>query len=329
MQDVSSHSSRIAALRPWHGTVREGCFANFLGAMTALEFVAKHPPSNAVITASGGGESTAALPTPKDGELFFEFVSLLAAVKAAEERFVMLELGGGYAARSVDAALALRRFNPLPAFLVVVEAEPTHFAWAKRHFAVNGLDPEQHWLINAAVSDRNVPVPFLTGAGYYFNQVLGAAEANFLFNAVQQHNLCEVTLRNLLQSGEAGLSIPMGDTGGTRFDIRFVNAVPLNDLLRPVPHVDLLDMDIQGAEVEVLRPAMAAIDEKVKRVHIGTHGQDLHEATTALFAECGWNRVFDFAPKTIHRTSGGSFETQDGILAFANPKLLSSQQSVA
>ncbi|MBM3492199.1 MAG: hypothetical protein FJX68_17515 [Alphaproteobacteria bacterium] len=169
MQDVSKHSDSIARLRPWRGTVAPGCFANFLGAQTALEFVARHPPSNAVIAPPEGGEAMARLPTPRDGELFFEFASLLDAVREAEERFVMLELGGGYAARSVDAALALRRFNPLPAFLLVVEAEPTHFAWAEQHFRANSLDPEQHWLINAAVSSQNQPVPFLIGAGYYFN----------------------------------------------------------------------------------------------------------------------------------------------------------------
>ncbi|MBM3492198.1 MAG: FkbM family methyltransferase [Alphaproteobacteria bacterium] len=155
--------------------------------------------------------------------------------------------------------------------------------------------------------------------------MLRGPEAHFLFNAIKANNLSEATLQNLLLSGSAGLSIAMGDACATKFDVRFVNAIPLADLLRPLSHVDLLDMDIQGAEVEVLGSAMAAIDAKVKRAHVGMHGQDLHDATRALFVERGWRPVFDFAPQTVHRTSGGAFETQDGILAFGHLRLLTSQ----
>ncbi|MDE0728198.1 MAG: hypothetical protein OSB82_17250, partial [Alphaproteobacteria bacterium] len=75
------------------------------------------------------------LPIVSDGEPFFEFAANHRAVHAARDRFTMVELGGGYAARSVDAYTALQIFNPLACQLVIVEAEPTHFQWAKRHLA--------------------------------------------------------------------------------------------------------------------------------------------------------------------------------------------------
>jgi hypothetical protein len=36
-----------------------------------------------------------------------------------------------------------------------VEAEPTHFQWMLQHFRDNGLDPADHDLIEAAVSERS------------------------------------------------------------------------------------------------------------------------------------------------------------------------------
>jgi len=39
----------------------------------------------------------------------------------------MDELGGGFAARTVDAHATLQRLNPLPGGFIVVKAEPTHF----------------------------------------------------------------------------------------------------------------------------------------------------------------------------------------------------------
>ena len=69
----------------------------------------------------------------------------------------MVELGGGYAARTVDAHAALQLHNPMPSRYVVVEAELTHFSWALRHMHANGIDPDDHWMINALVGVDNKP----------------------------------------------------------------------------------------------------------------------------------------------------------------------------
>lgn len=87
-----------------------------------------------------------------DGKEYFEWVDVAAAMRAARGCFIMVELGAGYAARSVDANVLLQRLNPMPAMHVVVDGSPEHVDWAKRHFATNGIAPELHSFVHAVVN---------------------------------------------------------------------------------------------------------------------------------------------------------------------------------
>ncbi len=53
--------------------------------------------------------------------------------------------------------------------------------------------------------------------------------------------------------------------------VRRVRAVTLESLLRDEQTVDLIDIDVQGAEADVLEPAAEVLDEKVRRIFVGTH----------------------------------------------------------
>ena len=78
-----------------------------------LEFVERHHPSNTQHEDNGGNVSIR-LPTVDDGEPFLEFTAIYKAVRVARERFVMVKLGGGYAAHSVNAQQTLQDLNPMP-----------------------------------------------------------------------------------------------------------------------------------------------------------------------------------------------------------------------
>jgi len=92
--------------------------------MTDLEFVECHHPSNTQ-QEDNGGTVPIRLPTVEDGEPFFESAAIYKAARAARERFFIVELGGGYAAHSVDAHQAPQDLNSMPCQLVIVEAAPT------------------------------------------------------------------------------------------------------------------------------------------------------------------------------------------------------------
>ena len=72
--------------------------------------------------------------------------------------------------------------------------------------------------------------------------------------------------------------------------------------MSPLPLVDLMDIDIQGAENVVIHPAMEMLNARVKRLHIGTHSPDIHSGLWELFFANEWICEFDYAPATTHQT---------------------------
>jgi len=234
----------------------------------------------------------------------------------------MIELGGGYAARCVDAFTALGRENPMPSLFVLVEAEPTHFQWARRHMAANGMDPDAQWLINALVGVDEGPRLFMVGEGFYGNAAVSPEEIDQVVRNMASPEETATVLRNLLRGGRCGLDISYHtDIGIQFFDYGFVNTVALPDILTPLDRVDLIDIDIQGAEAEVIPAAMAELDRKVGRVQLASHGGAIHRGMWDLFFEHEWDCEVDFTPSSRHQTEWGSFDTEDGILHFVNPRL--------
>ncbi len=318
MDQLEAMVRTFAETQPWQGEVPRGCFPNFLGVMTEEIFVADYAPSNGVLSNDGLINRT---PAPKfdDGEIFFEQAAIHKAVEAAHDKFVMVELGGGYAARTVDAHAALQRHNPMPSRFVVVEAEPTHFRWAERHMRTNGIDPDEHWLINALVAADRAPKAFLLGEGFYGNGTVPDGDVDQLIANLRGDLTPADVLATLLKTGRCGVQQPYQVADGVRhFDFGFVSAMPLRDILMPLDHVDLMDIDIQGGESEVLPAAMDIIDRKVRRVHLATHGAERHSQMWDLFFEHGWLCEADYAPNSTHHSEWGSFENNDGILDLVN-----------
>ncbi len=321
MNDLGPLVDEFANLDPWYGECKAGCFPNFLGVMTDLAFVERHHPSNMARPANDGTFTTN-VPKVMDGEPFFEFAAIRKAVEAAQDKFVMVELGGGYGARSVDAHKVLQDRNPMPCQLVIVEAEPTHFQWARQHLTANGIDPNDHWLINAAVSIDSQPQLFMRGSGVFFNGIVDPHDIKSLAEQITEQGASDQVLYNLMSAGRCGMSIPYRSAAGDDvFDYAFVSAMALGDILAPLPHVDLMDIDIQGAEDTVIEPAMDLLNKRVRRLHIGTHRADIHSGLWELFFANEWVCEFDYPPFSRNSTPWGDFETSDGILHFHNINL--------
>ena len=320
MNNLGRHVDLFSKLQGWSGDVPEGVVVNFLGVLTAAEFLELYSPSNTIVT-SMGSRAAASVPGVDDGEPFFEFASLYDAVLSAEGCFTMVELGGGYASRCVDAQAALDRYNAMPSKYVVVEAEPVHFEWAKRHMRANGIDPDQHWMINGAVSDTAEPVLFLVGEGLYYNGIIAAEDALDLCGQIDKLGQTQSVLRNMMATGHLGVQIPYSSKAGKHLhDMKYVSARPLSELLQPLGVVDLMDVDIQGAEISVLPPAMRVLNDKVKRLHLGTHGREVHKFMWDMFFENEWVCEYDFPPFSDIETDWGNFSTSDGILTFVNTR---------
>jgi FkbM family methyltransferase len=231
------------------------------------------------------------VPAPEvNGLEYYEWVDLVHAVMAAQERFVMVELGAGYGRWAVRAARLVEALNPMPCTLVAVEAEPTHFQWLLEHFRDNDLDPDRHHLVCAPVARSRDAVNFLVGqAATCYGQAIVAAPVP-------------------REDGLVPQSMP---------------AVTLADILDPHERVDLIDLDIQGAELDVLGAAIDLLDERVKRLQIGTHGLEIEAGLRRLFQDHGWGIEQDFAcgSKVYVPKLGRDLDVGDGVQTWVNPRL--------
>ncbi|MGI0489601.1 FkbM family methyltransferase [Pantanalinema rosaneae CENA516] len=224
-----------------------------------------------------------------DNEEYFEWIDILESVVLAQDRFTMIELGAGFGRWLVRAAVAMQQYAPdLPVKLIGVEAEPTHFQWMQQHFRDNGINPDDHLLVEAAVDEQDGEVLFHVGKpDEWYGQAIAPDATSQSLDTVQT-----------------------------------VRSVSLNQILAQVDGVvDLVDVDVQGSEFLVFRSAMTAMNRQVKRVHISTHTTDIERELRLLFRQHGWHKLNDFACLTTEQTEWGEVAFGDGVQTWMNPRL--------
>jgi hypothetical protein len=305
-------------IKPWSGDVPAGYVVDALGILTDARFlVSRTGPFEAHY------ETTQRPSLATWGEGFLELADWLLAARDARGYFVGVSLGAAYGAQLVLASKALAAINPLRYRLVGVEPVPENCAWIRDHMALNGIDPEEHWIVQAALGPDNEPVLFPVGApgsGRTGCTDTNAALSRRTYAAlICARGSAEQALENILSYNSTGLGYDLG--AGFEGEVKFVSAVTLHDVLMPFDQVDLLEADIQHAEINVFPPFIDVLNRKVRRVHIGTHGREAHELLSALFSGAGWEIVFDYAPDTRHITELGPLELIDGVLSARNPAL--------
>jgi FkbM family methyltransferase len=225
-------------------------------------------------------------------EEIFEWIALAESVRAAPEKFTMIELGAGYGRWLVAGAVLARRLRPgLPLKLVGVEAEPTHFAWMQQHFSDNDLNPAEHELIHAAVAAQSGTVQFVDSADPSLDY------GQYVWDGVQ--------------------------ADPARPPPRAAPAVGINDLLVRHDLIDLIDMDIQGYERAVVPAGIEEMNKRVKRVIIGIHEPiEIGTELTAVFKANGWKNLVSFPFKSRVETEYGPISFTDGVQYWLNPRLV-------
>ena len=89
-----------------------------------------------------------------------------------------------------------------------------------------------------------------------------------------------------------------------------------------VEQIDAVHIDIQEEEQRVVPALMPLLNERVRRVHIGTHSHQIHDELGALFAANGWTprRILPFMGRAVP-TEIGPVDVNDGIQSWRNPRL--------
>jgi hypothetical protein len=324
MNDLEAFQDIFADIEPFSGTVPKGFVVDFLGQLTEAEF--------RTIWLSGESDSwdrerhiQTETPTLNDGEGWFEIFNWIAAAREARGSYVMMTLGACYAAQAVGSYLALQKLNPMPARLVAVEGVSDNIDWVLRQFRNNGIDPDEHWIIEAVLSDNNQPVIFpVGGAGLGNQSAMGMNSAGGreqLAQSMVGSDRASAILNNIITTNGTGVEVDLVPDveHDTKAELRFVSAVTLNNLLAPFDRVDFVEADIQMSEVIVFPPAMEQMSRKVRRVHMGTHTDEIHDLMVRLYESYGWEIIFSYPPKRSFETPYGSWTNDDGVLTAVNP----------
>jgi hypothetical protein len=319
---MEEYATLFDGIVPWSGDVPKGYLVDFTGTLLDARFRTMFGIDPETV---GGGFQQTRLPTIEDGEGWFEAADWVLAAREARGSFAMMTLGACYGAQAVGSYRVLQHLNPMPCKLVAVEPDPENCEWVKRHFRDNGIDPEAHWLVQTVLSDRTEPVLFPigspgTGAQNCFSTNEAGARTNYANDFIKAGRAAEA-LSNLLLHNTTGIIKALVPGEPFMAEIKLVSAITLRELLGPFDRVDYLEADIQQSEILVFPPFIDLLRKKVRRIHIGTHGQSVHWSLHDLFATHGWEIVFSFEPNARHETALGSFETNDGVLTVRNPDL--------
>jgi FkbM family methyltransferase len=299
---ITRHHKVFYEFVPFSGPAEKGYEIDFLGCRIRDEFWA--PPFRAAIPHTS---------YPPFNEDYFEWIDLLESVVSAKRTYTMIELGAGFGRWLVRAAQAVRQHGGLPFHLIAVEAEPAHFEWIPLHFRDNNIDPADHILIHAAVTDHAGDALFRVGRR----------------KRPEQSEATEWYGQSLANLGEVSKSRAEGEYRGFPVlkhkrgwkSIR-VPGITLSDLLGDLDHVDLIDLDVQGEELKVISSAIEEVTRKAKRLHIGTHSEEVEIGLRRVLRDHHWECRADYACGSTSQTPWGPIQFNDGVQSWLNPSLV-------
>jgi FkbM family methyltransferase len=279
----------LALLEAFHvagQTAEPGIIRNFLG--TGIEPLVCPP----ILTTRAG--MVEGLPIPGNWHAdIAEWAAALRSVDLAATRgqttYRIIEAGCGWGCWITNMGVAARA-RGLAVDLIGIEGDAYHLTSAAKTLVLNGFEVGQFSLHHGVAGPRPgkaiFPVHATDGANW-------GAEPVFYPDP------------------------PILAAATHRKDVQILDCMTLTDLAHGQP-VDLLHIDIQGAEVDFIRGNFDAITAHVKRVLIGTHSRVIEGQLCDWFARHGWRMEMDRA--VIATLADGKPITQiDGVQLWANP----------
>lgn len=235
----------------------------------------------------------------REGVDRFEWDAVLDSVASCGANYTMVELGAGFGWWGINAATALRRDYPgKPGRIILVEAEPQHYQFLQMAVADNPLPGIQYDTLQVAVGPADGCDLFYTGrsADWYGQRLILDYHREHLASGAEEH----------FQRDEVTIKTSDG------YELSEVGVMPLRRILEPSEDVDLIDMDIQGSELDVVGSSLETLRSKCRRLYIATHSREIHEALLGLL-EPDWDIVAAFPPEATVHTAIGPVKLQDGV----------------
>ncbi|MGN7829743.1 FkbM family methyltransferase [Agrobacterium radiobacter] len=250
------------------------------------------------------------VPIPIIDEEYFEWVDILQSASEAKGRFVVVELGAGYGRWAARACLAARQRGVADINAILVEAEPVHAEWSAQHMRNNGIDNFR--VFQAAIGPSVGKTQFVVEMP---DQNAASAPDAWYGQAL---NWTDESHHRPTGRTYQGFDVIDNGTGWGTIN---VNVLPLEQIINGIDLVDIIDMDIQGAEGDVVEASIDLMSDRVKRVHIGTHSHEVEDRIRKVMTEAGWHKVWDFSCGATSITPYGAVAFQDGVQSWLNPRL--------
>lgn len=223
-------------------------FTNFLGVRMRPEI---YPP---VLADKLGLVEGMPLPSAWHADLS-EWGSCLRALEASGDHFTILELGCGWGCWMNNMGVAAKAMGKTIK-LYGVEALVDHIDFARQALADNGISQCEYELI------RGIAGKASNGA------LFPLVESGINWGGQAYFNPSDEMIAEKVGSGQYEL----------------VPIVDLASVFADVPVIDLLHVDIQGAELDLLTEMFDFISQKVRYVFIGTHSKQIEGGLIDLFS---------------------------------------------
>ncbi len=275
--------------------VRPSSVTDFLGVKTDVEFVpwAKH----------FAGQRLAAPPIPDDSirAEAIEYFAVLHAFDTAPSRarFTLAELGASFGPWICTAGVVARRLGFQKIRLIAVEASQFMHRLIRTHLENNDLRSE---LLPGLYAKVLCGAVWVDESTLYFPKVTSAMNNGFQASSGSVDTDCV---------GRTVESVP-------------VQGMTLPRILGDEEQIDLLHIDIHGAEAQVVPKAIDLLNARVRRLLLGTHSRYIDGLMMKIFHEAGWVLLRERPTKfTFVPALGGldGMTTRDGGQYWINPRL--------
>jgi FkbM family methyltransferase len=264
---------------------RPGLVVNFLGVAIAPKFLPL------VLEGMAGQVQPVPIPANWHADIA-EWGAVLRAIDLAKNTFTMAELGCGWGCWINNACVPAKR-RGLRVHGIGVEGDLGHIKFAREACALNGLEPHEITLHNALASGKDgyalFPVQEHAGHAWGLEAVFDATPAQ-REKALRERSHLELRTMSM-----------QSVTQGRR--------------------LDLLHIDIQGAEVDVVRDSLDFLGRNVAYMMIGTHSRQIEGQLMDLLLPQGWVLEIERAA-ILTLADGKPLVTVDGVQGWRNPTLL-------
>jgi FkbM family methyltransferase len=251
-------------------------------------------------------------PTNSLNEEYFEWLELLKSVENAKNNFVFVELGAGFGKWSARAYKACLLNNINNIRLIVVEGEPQHAQWLKEHLRYNNIPSNSIIFEEALISNYDGTGEIMVYDG---NGLNGSRTSKNWYGQyhIPSANKEDILIRNTYLDKEL-----LVDRHGI---CRVVcNTITIETLLKTIPIVDLLNIDIQGSEYISIHKNLEIINTKVKKLYVSTHSTEIDNLLYNMMASLNWKCIHAYPFQFQGDTEFGYIKFGDGVQVWENPK---------